>query len=35
LMLKNASLLSRFNKYFGDLYIDVGLLERKLEKMGL
>jgi len=35
LTLKNASVLSHFNKYFGDLYIDVNLLEQTLKKMNL
>jgi len=35
LTLKNASSLSRFNKYFGDLRGDLDLLERSLKKMGL
>jgi len=35
LTLTNASSLSRFNKYFGDLRSDLDLLERSLKKMGL
>jgi len=35
LTLTNASSLSRFNKYFGDLHIDIDLLEKRLQTMGL
>jgi len=35
LTLTNVSSLSRFNKYFGDLHIDIELLEKTLKKMDL